>query len=140
MRCQGLAAHKIRQNNMDYSLASVIEVLADRYLAEKMPATGEYNDADQCKEQVNDSIQISKGDKLNKTMTSRTRHQVLKRDQCCQYKDPVTGKICGSTFALEIDHKMSRWAGGDHAVSNLQVLCGNHNRYKYRKECQLQFL
>lgn len=139
MRCQDHAAHKIRQNGMDYSLASVIEVLADRYLAEKAPATEEYKDADQSENQ-NESIQIKKGDKLNKTLTPKTRQQILKRDQCCQFRDPISGKICGSTFALQIDHKMSQWAGGDHAVSNLQVLCGNHNRYKYRRECQLQFL
>lgn len=70
----------------------------------------------------------------NKTLTPKTRRLILQRDACCQYRDPRTGKICQSTYGLQIDHKTSRWIGGGHEARNLQVLCGRHNRYKYFKE------
>jgi hypothetical protein len=53
-----------------------------------------------------------------------------------QRHEPLTN----TAFARQIDHKTSRWAGGNHAVSNLQVLRANHNLYKYRKETQLRFI
>lgn len=122
MKCQDLAAQKIQQDHMGFSLASVIEVLADRYIAEKT------------------ELKTKPSEKVNQTITSKTKIEILKRDQCCQFKDEKTGKICGSTFAVQVDHRMARWAGGDHGKSNLQILCAQHNRYKYRKENQLQLL
>ena len=120
MKCQDLAAHKIQQENMGFSLASVIEVLTDKYLSEKT------------------ELKTKPSEKTNQTLTPKTKIEILKRDQCCQFKDPKTGKICGSTFALQTDHRTSQWAGGDHSKNNLQILCAQHNRYKYRKESQLR--
>ncbi|UOF00149.1 HNH endonuclease [Bdellovibrio reynosensis] len=74
----------------------------------------------------------------NKSVTPKTRRLIIERDKCCQYVDKKTGKACKSTFALQVDHKIPRWANGDNSFKNLQVLCGNHNRYKYKKEARLQ--
>ncbi|MBO9666291.1 MAG: HNH endonuclease [Bdellovibrio sp.] len=43
-------------------------------------------------------------------------------------------KICGSTRFLQIDHRQPVWAGGTNEFQNLQVLCAQHNQYKYRQE------
>ncbi len=73
----------------------------------------------------------------NRTLTVKTRKIILQRDRCCQYKDPRTGRQCRSTYGLQIDHLTSQWAGGTHEFKNLQVLCGQHNRFKYRKEVNI---
>lgn len=68
----------------------------------------------------------------------RTRRQIFTSINpsvsCCQYKDPVTGKICQSRWYLQLDHKHPRWAKGTHTSENLQILCAAHNRFKYLKE------
>lgn len=52
----------------------------------------------------------------------------------CTYQDLVTGKRCGSRRFLQMDHRQSVWAGGGRQLSNLQLLCASHNRWKYRME------
>lgn len=59
---------------------------------------------------------------------------------CCQFKDPVTGKICGSDRFLQVDHKTSRWANGSDGPENLQILCAGHNGFKYRKEAGIAYI
>ena len=86
------------------------------------------------------SESLSSKKKLNKSLTPKTRRAVFKRDRCCQYKDPETGEICGETRFVQVDHKISLWAGGTHELENLQLLCANHNRRKYRKEAQMSWL
>jgi 5-methylcytosine-specific restriction endonuclease McrA len=45
----------------------------------------------------------------------------------CEYLDPVTGKKCGSYYALEVDHVIALALGGATTLSNLRLLCKNHN-------------
>jgi hypothetical protein len=61
----------------------------------------------------------------------RPKSKVWLRDQGrCQYKDPVTGRRCGSRYALEEDHIIPRAKGGPSTLDNLQLLCDAHNRWK----------
>ena len=76
--------------------------------------------------------------RCNKTLTCKTRRFILQRDSCCQYKDPKTGRQCRNTFGLQVDHRTSQWAGGNHSLENLQTLCRTHNRFKYQKEAGLR--
>jgi 5-methylcytosine-specific restriction endonuclease McrA len=62
------------------------------------------------------------------------RRQIFRRDKCCQWRDPKTGRICGSKFHPQIDHIQSIWAGGRSEPENLRLLCGIHNRLKYKRE------
>jgi hypothetical protein len=71
-------------------------------------------------------------------LTPAKKKSVLRRDQCCQFRDPRSGNICGSRFNLQVDHIKPRWAGGLHELSNLQVLCAAHNRMKYEKEAGIR--
>ncbi|MNS80035.1 HNH endonuclease [compost metagenome] len=143
-RCRDLASHQLQQDHKNHTLESVIEILADAFLS----VNGEsVDDGPEGKSHAPRSAIVSTSEtdptesrKLNKTLTPKTRREVLARDKCCQFTDPKTGQVCGSKFTLQADHKTSRWAGGNHELKNLQALCANHNRYKYRKEAQLRWI
>jgi hypothetical protein len=64
----------------------------------------------------------------------KTKREIFQRDQCCQWRNKNTGKICGSKYLLQLDHIQPRWANGSNDRANLQLLCGIHNRLKYKQE------
>lgn len=75
---------------------------------------------------------------VRRSIKPNLRKSVFARDKCCQYRDPISHKMCGATQFLEIDHLQPVWAGGNNNPENLQVLCSQHNIYKYKKEAGLQ--
>ncbi|MGZ3793194.1 MAG: HNH endonuclease, partial [Bdellovibrio sp.] len=148
MTCKDLAAASLFQNQKESSLGSVIEALADQYLAKKIKpeadisaretkTTGTKNAVKRTTEAVSETDRVIKS-RVNKTLTPKTRKAVLSRDLCCQFKDKKTGRQCRSTYGLQVDHKTSRWASGDHSIENLQVLCFYHNQFKYQKESKIR--
>ncbi|MNJ96638.1 hypothetical protein D3C87_143670 [compost metagenome] len=72
-----------------------------------------------------------------KTIRPNLRKSILLQNKCCQYKDPKTGKTCESRRFLQIDHIQPLWAGGSNESTNLQILCAQHNQFKYKKESGL---
>ena len=50
----------------------------------------------------------------------------------CQFRDPISKKVCGTSQFLTVDHIQPCWAGGSDEPSNLRVLCKNHNMYRYK--------
>lgn len=72
-----------------------------------------------------------------KSLSPNLRKSIFIRDQCCQYKDPQTNRVCGSKKFLEIDHIKPIWANGNNSPSNLRVLCSEHNVLRYRKQSGL---
>lgn len=168
LNCKDLAAHSLLSESSDISLAAVIERLANHYLSQKTKpsAAEEIQDRSMLKdwkrgtdtsiprtsEKVVNKLGGKSGRKTaknnepekpkstNKTLTPKTRKEILARDKCCQYKDLTTGKICGSTFGLEVDHIKPQWASGDHSSENLQTLCRAHNIYKYQRQANLKII
>ncbi|HMN67448.1 MAG TPA: HNH endonuclease [Bdellovibrionales bacterium] len=58
------------------------------------------------------------------------RRAVFRRDRGrCQFKKP-DGQICGTAFAVEIDHIIPWSRGGKNTYDNLRCLCRAHNQYK----------
>ena len=57
---------------------------------------------------------------------------IFQRDKCCQYREPHSGRKCGSHYFLEVDHIQPKWSGGSDRVENLRLLCGSHNKYRYQ--------
>ncbi len=77
----------------------------------------------------------AEGRKMGRTPVPVTvKKAMLQKQSCCQFKDKTTGKICGSTRFLQVDHRHSVWAGGGNEIENLQMLCAQHNLHKYRQE------
>jgi hypothetical protein len=145
IKCRDLASHQIAKDSDSSSFAAVFEFLANSYIkiqmhkknVEKMVSAE--NPTTKGKSSVF-SQNENENEKINKTLTPKTRSEILARDKCCQYRDPLTEKQCGSTFLSETDHKIPRWAGGTHAKRNLQILCAGHNQQKYRNESQLKLI
>jgi hypothetical protein len=133
-RCREHAAHKLKQENMPHTIESMLKILTDCYIKR--------NKLDELST-LTESSNKGKANapaRANKTLTQKTRREVLSRDKCCQFKNKETGEICGETSFAQVDHKTSIWAGGTHEAENLHQLCAHHNRRKYRKEAQLSWL
>jgi hypothetical protein len=123
-QAQDLIAHAVPDNNW----AEAVTYLANKEIQRRTnlrnsksptPATGV------------DEPQV----KFNrKPLRATVKKIVLNQQKCCQFKDRKTGKICGSTRFLQIDHRQAVWAGGTNEIQNLQILCSQHNQYKYRQE------
>ncbi len=73
-----------------------------------------------------------------KYLSAKLKQAVLRRDQCCQYKDKRSGKLCASRWRLHPDHIQPLWAGGAHTLENLQALCANHNQERYRQQAGIR--
>ena len=71
----------------------------------------------------------------SRTIPIAVKRAVLTRDQAaCTFKNPVTGKTCGSTFRLQFDHIKPFAKNGDHSTENIRILCQNHNLLMAEKE------
>jgi hypothetical protein len=56
------------------------------------------------------------------------RREVWRRDQGqCTYQDPATGRKCGASALLQLDHIVPRAQGRGNETSNLRLRCRRHN-------------
>ncbi|UOF02729.1 HNH endonuclease [Bdellovibrio reynosensis] len=161
MQCKDLAAHILLEGNGSVSMTDVIEFLANHYLDKKIKKTKNKsvkqtakvdrplenqvvprNPHSPCSSQEPKSskpaIITTETVVERKSVTPKLRRLIFQRDKCCQYVDLKSGKQCKSTFALQVDHRMSKWAGGGNHLNNLQLLCAQHNRNKYISEAGLR--
>ncbi len=60
------------------------------------------------------------------------RRAVFQRDRTCTYQDRKTGKRCGSSYGLEVDHRQPYAMGGRTDEQNLRLLCRAHHRFVTR--------
>jgi hypothetical protein len=80
------------------------------------------------------SVQKSNSSKTRKTIPLAVRKTILHQTAHCEFRDPKTGKLCGSQRFLQIDHIHPVWAGGTNERKNLRALCADHNQFKYLQE------
>ena len=83
---------------------------------------------------VRDDAAIEIRSKNTRYIGPAIKRATFQRDRCCQWRDRKSGKLCGSRFQLQIDHKKSIWKGGGNEADTLQVLCSIHNHLKYELE------
>jgi 5-methylcytosine-specific restriction endonuclease McrA len=118
-QAQDLLSHALP--NQD--IASFLEYVADKIIKQKTLI----------KPKTTATMAVKSG-----SLSVTTKKALLAQQPCCQFKNPDTGKTCTSTRFLQIDHLIPRWAGGSDDISNLQVLCAQHNNLKYRKEAGIK--
>lgn len=125
---QALLSHAVPSNDiLDY-----LEYVTDQVIKQKTSVRSRSND--------NSNALASTATVEVKPFSARTKKVLLNKDKCCQYRDPATGKQCGSKWFLQTDHKQSQWARGQSTLENAQLLCAQHNRLKYRQEARLNYL
>jgi hypothetical protein len=62
------------------------------------------------------------------------KREVWARDQGrCVYVSSETGRVCGSTHRLQIDHRVPFSHGGPATPENLRILCHTHNQSEARR-------
>ncbi len=65
---------------------------------------------------------------VRQAVPAATRREVWRRDQGrCGYASPETGRICGATAFVQIDHITPRALGGSNDANNLRLRCQAHN-------------
>jgi 5-methylcytosine-specific restriction endonuclease McrA len=70
----------------------------------------------------------SEKSKSNRTIPTDLKIRVWKRDHGkCTYIDPKSGRQCGSTSFIEIDHIIPHALGGKTTFENLRLYCKTHN-------------
>lgn len=113
-RCRHLMAHKMP--GADYG--EIVDSLCSYYLEENDSGADPFTSESEVPPR-HDTAEISQ----------KLREYIFRRDKSCRYRDPETGRVCASTFQLEIDHIEMRCHGGDHHPDNLRLLCRAHNQF-----------
>ncbi|UOF01296.1 HNH endonuclease [Bdellovibrio reynosensis] len=129
-------SEKVAEKNVKASHSN--KLLLNEPMAKKNSLVKNENKPDHLKD-LNLAIVTTDAVVERKSVTPKLRRFIFNRDKSCQFIDLKTGHKCTSTFALQVDHKISKWAGGRNHHENLQLLCGQHNREKYRREVNLRF-
>ena len=57
-----------------------------------------------------------------------TRAMFEKHGEQCAYVDPKTGERCPSRVFIQREHRRMRCRGGGHEATNLEPMCGPHDR------------
>ncbi len=73
----------------------------------------------------------------SRAIAAADNHQVWREydGEGCAFVDPKTGKRCGSRHLLPLlqrDHVIEFSRGGSNEARNLQLMCAQHNRFRWR--------
>jgi 5-methylcytosine-specific restriction endonuclease McrA len=153
-----LLAHKNFQKKRSQSIADVLETMFDEVL-EKRSAGAKHAPADStsCEtdtdfsnqgrpKQRSTSAEVSLGDLAKRSpkeesetakwtsLTPKRRKLILQKSNGCEFQDAKSGRVCSSTFNLQVDHIRPKWDGGSNDPRNLRVLCREHNIFRYRHD------
>jgi hypothetical protein len=125
---KGRLAHSNFEGRMDV----LIEKLADLMLEKVRPKTTVRTRAEPTPVRA-----TSEGLKRSRYITAVERRKMDERKRSCIYKDPKSGRVCGSRYGLQRDHEILYSEGGPNTAENLSWKCGSHNRLRTE---QMDFL
>ncbi len=131
-KLKALLAHKNFSGRMDL----LIEELADQALQKLDPeAMPKKKTKQKPMAKVKNDAPLLEAEQVAPTryIRAEVKREVWKRDQGkCQYLDLKTGKKCGTSHGLQIDHIQEFHKGGSSDLKNVRLLCGAHNRWRSR--------
>jgi hypothetical protein len=58
------------------------------------------------------------------------RRKMAERKRACVYRNPKSGRVCGSRYGLQRDHEILYSEGGPNTAENMTWKCGPHNRLR----------
>ncbi len=121
---QELLSHLLTSDN----LPEFLELVSDKIIKQKAGVRFK----EQSTESSTATVAVN-----NRAIPLPIRKKEMLSQKCCQFKDKE-GNQCQSRWQLQVDHIRPRWAGGSNEIENLQILCSQHNRLKYRKEAGIE--
>ncbi|MDR3608902.1 MAG: HNH endonuclease [Oligoflexia bacterium] len=126
---KNLMAHQNYDGRMDV----LVEKLADLALQKWRPKVS--NAQEPQKTEAKTPAQKSPAPGVRTRYISTAVKEAVKlRDQACTYRDPKSGRVCGSKHGLQFDHIQAFSQDGPNTAENLTLLCGAHNRWKAELE------
>jgi hypothetical protein len=151
-RMRSLISHSLP----DGSWEQVLESVADRVIASKTKTragsklkaqTGLMNleievesskaSQDPSRDRIFEGAEVDP--KLNgKKSYYQCRKDLFQQYHSCQHVDRSTKEKCASSWKLQAEHIIPKWAGGSDSPENLTVLCAEHNRQKYREQAGIR--
>jgi hypothetical protein len=125
-----LLAHQNFEGRMDVLIKKTASIALKKLKPKQEPAPSKAR-------QVAEEIPTEKTNvtpapgKRSRYIPAAERKMVLLRDQNgCTYRDPKSGRVCGSKYGLQFDHLTPFSRGGSHESQNLTLRCGAHNRFR----------
>ena len=111
-RVRELTSH----SNFGATLAEIIDVIADDFLLRKDPLRREVKTRTRC-----ETGKLPQGDAAG--VKPSLRNVVFRKTHgACEYRDPASGRTCGSRYRLQIDHIKPKALGGGNEIKNLRAL------------------
>ncbi|MDR3606882.1 MAG: HNH endonuclease signature motif containing protein [Oligoflexia bacterium] len=121
-KLKGLLAHQ----HPDLSIGELFQLLAKRALKELDPGQKEVRP-----KRMVSAPTVKPPETSPCTIPVATKRAVWRRDGSrCTYVDPKTGRRCESRHRLQIDHRQPKGLGGGNEITNLRLLCAQHNAFE----------
>ena len=127
---QAAVSHAVAEKN----LASLVIYLAKKELARRKSKNFLRDKPESVASTTATAIKPPTQKPQRKPIPQSIKKHLLQTQPHCTFRDPQTDKVCGSKHFLQVDHIQSVSNGGSNELDNLQILCGQHNRYKFRQE------
>ncbi len=140
---KSLLSHKIIDGNLNQVLKEALplairEIKIKKGLVKRTSAPKPSTETSSMMAQEAKSPEIAK--KVTRSIPNRINHLVWERDQGrCQFRDPLTNKICGSTFQVEFDHLRPWSCNGEHSVENITTSCKSHILFRWQSVERMNF-
>ncbi|MDR3607908.1 MAG: HNH endonuclease signature motif containing protein [Oligoflexia bacterium] len=124
-KLKGLLAHKYP----DMNFSDLISYLSKAALKDLDPAQRQVRD--KCSPIASEVKPATRPDGVRQAIPAEVQRQVWQRDGSrCTFIHPETGRRCESRFRLQIDHIIPVKLKGSNDLSNLRILCREHNAWE----------